>query len=93
MERGQPIEHKLLSGAIERAQKRMEEHNFEIRKSLLKFDNVMNRQRELIYEQRRVALEEQDIIEVLNDFTMDGPVVGPDPLRDRLDLVEAAKAR
>jgi preprotein translocase subunit SecA len=57
----EPIESKMVSNAIEQAQKRVEGNNFEIRKSLLEFDNVMNRQREIIYSQRRMVLEGQNI--------------------------------
>ncbi|MBI3616408.1 MAG: preprotein translocase subunit SecA [Candidatus Omnitrophica bacterium] len=54
---GEAIEHPWLSRAIETAQKRVEMQNFEIRKRLLEYDNVMNRQREVIYKQRRAVLE------------------------------------
>jgi len=57
MEEGQPIEHGLVSRAIETAQKRVELHNFEIRKHLLEYDGVINKQREIIYEERRKVLE------------------------------------
>jgi len=63
MEDGQPIEHKLVSNAIERAQKRVEGHNFDIRKHLLEYDNVMNKQREVIYAQRRQILAGEDLQE------------------------------
>jgi len=63
MEEGQVIEHPLVSRAIEIAQKRVEQHNFEIRKQLLDFDNVMNRQREVIYGLRRSILEGENIKE------------------------------
>ncbi len=53
MEHGEPIEHKMVSKAIERAQKQVEARNFEIRKNLLEYDDVMNKQREAIYELRR----------------------------------------
>jgi preprotein translocase subunit SecA len=56
VEEGQPIEHKLISRAIENAQRRVEGHNFEIRKHLLEYDDVMNRQRKVIYEQRKRVL-------------------------------------
>ncbi len=59
MEEGQPIEHSLISKAIENAQKRVEAHNFEIRKHLLEYDDVMNKQREVIYSQRRRVLAEE----------------------------------
>jgi len=60
MEENQPIEHKLISKAIENAQKRVEAHNFDIRKHLLEFDDVMNRQRQVIYEQRKRVLKGED---------------------------------
>ncbi|MGE4094764.1 MAG: SEC-C metal-binding domain-containing protein, partial [Candidatus Binatia bacterium] len=53
MEEGEPIEHGLVTRAIENAQKRVEQHNFDIRKHLLEYDDVMNKQREVIYQQRR----------------------------------------
>jgi len=57
MEEGEPIEHKLVTRAIGTAQKRVETHNFEIRKHLLEYDDVMNKQREIIYGMRRQILE------------------------------------
>ena len=57
LEEGQVIEHPWVSKSIEIAQRRVEEHNFEIRKQLLEYDNVMNKQREVIYGQRRQILE------------------------------------
>ena len=56
MDDGEPIEHRLVSNAIEKAQKRVEGHNFDIRKHLLEYDDVMNKQREVIYSQRRQIL-------------------------------------
>jgi preprotein translocase subunit SecA len=56
-EEGMPIEHRSISWSIEIAQKRVESHNFEIRKQLLEYDNVMNKQRETIYNLRREVLE------------------------------------
>ena len=56
MEEGQDIQHPFITRAIETAQKRVEQHNFEIRKHLLEYDNVMNRQREVIYEERKRVL-------------------------------------
>ena len=56
MEHGEPIEHKMVSRAIERAQKQVEGRNFEIRKNLLEYDDVMNKQREAIYELRKDIL-------------------------------------
>ncbi|MBI4432862.1 MAG: preprotein translocase subunit SecA [Candidatus Omnitrophica bacterium] len=63
MEEGQEIEHPLVSRAIETAQKRVEARNFEIRKQLLEYDNVMNRQREVIYAERRKVLEGENLKE------------------------------
>jgi preprotein translocase subunit SecA len=57
MEEGEPIEHKLVTRAIATAQKRVETHNFEIRKHLLEYDDVMNKQREVIYGMRRQILD------------------------------------
>jgi preprotein translocase subunit SecA len=56
MEEGEPIEHNLISRAIENAQAKVEGHNFDIRKQLLEYDDVMNQQREVIYRQRRETL-------------------------------------
>jgi preprotein translocase subunit SecA len=65
---GEPIEHKLLSKQIETAQKRVEEHNFEIRKNVLKYDDVLNKQREVVYKQRREVLEGADISELVGEW-------------------------
>jgi len=65
MEENQPIEHNLISKAVENAQKKVEAHNFEIRKHLLEYDDVMNQQRKIIYEQRRAILGEEDPENVL----------------------------
>ncbi len=75
MDDGQPIEHRLVSNAIEKAQRRVEGHNFEIRKHLLEYDNVMNKQREVIYAQRRQILSgeelEEDILEMAEELVED----------------------
>ncbi|MFN2323679.1 MAG: preprotein translocase subunit SecA [Trueperaceae bacterium] len=63
-----PIEAKMVSGAIERAQKRVEDRNFGIRKQLLDFDNVMSKQREVIYAQRREILLGHDISDDVQDM-------------------------
>lgn len=60
-EEGQPIEHNLISKAIENAQKRVEGQNFDIRKHLLEYDDVMNQQRQIIYGQRREVLGGEDL--------------------------------
>jgi preprotein translocase subunit SecA len=56
MEEGVPIEHRMVTRAIENAQKRVEGHNFDIRKQLLEYDDVMNKQREVVYDLRRQVL-------------------------------------
>ena len=56
MEEGIPIEHGMVTRAIANAQKKVEAHNFEIRKQLLEYDDVMNKQREVIYQHRRAVL-------------------------------------
>ncbi|WP_372996452.1 preprotein translocase subunit SecA [Lutispora sp.] len=75
MEEDMPIEHNLLTKAIENAQKRVESRNFDIRKHVLQYDNVMNKQREVIYAQRRQVLMEEDlkssIIDMLKDVIFD----------------------
>jgi preprotein translocase subunit SecA len=72
MEEGQPIEHRLISKAIENAQKRVEGQNFDIRKHLLEYDDVMNRQRQVIYEQRKKVLKGEalwdDVEEMLEEI-------------------------
>jgi len=61
MEEGEPIENALITRAIENAQSKVEGHNFEIRKQLLEYDDVMNQQREVIYQQRREILTGEDL--------------------------------
>lgn len=68
MEEGEPIENRMVSKAIENAQKRVEAHNFEIRKTLLDYDNVMNQQRTVIYDLRRDMMTEESLENVLVEF-------------------------
>jgi preprotein translocase subunit SecA len=65
---GEPIEHGMISKAIENAQKKVEGHNFEIRKHLIEYDDVMNRQREVIYTQRREVLAGENIRETIDSI-------------------------
>ncbi len=65
---GQPIEHGMISKAIESAQKRVEGQNFDIRKHLLEYDDVMNKQRQVVYEQRRNVLKGEDLWEMIEDM-------------------------
>jgi len=69
----EPIEHPLVNSSLEIAQRKVETHNFEIRKQLLEYDNVMNKQREVIYEQRRQILERPAISNEI--FTMIDEVI------------------
>ncbi|MDQ1270225.1 MAG: preprotein translocase subunit SecA [Thermodesulfobacteriota bacterium] len=71
IEDGEHIEHKFISKAIENAQSKVEGHNFEIRKHLLEYDDVMNQQREIIYRQRRQALASKDLKQVAHDMMED----------------------
>jgi preprotein translocase subunit SecA len=75
IEEGEHIEHSFISKAIENAQSKVEGHNFEIRKHLLEYDDVMNQQREVIYQQRRMALMEKNlktvVIEMIEDKVYD----------------------
>ncbi|MBW1612985.1 MAG: preprotein translocase subunit SecA [Deltaproteobacteria bacterium] len=68
MEEGQPIEHQIISRAIEGAQKRVEAINFNIRKNLLEYDDVMNQQRNVIYSQRREILKGKNLKETIMDM-------------------------
>ncbi len=68
VEEDQPIEHSLVTKAIENAQRRVEGRNFEIRKQLLEYDDVMNQQREVIYSQRREILEGARLKEIVHDM-------------------------
>ena len=68
MEEGEPIEHKMISRAIENAQSKVEGHNFQIRKQLLDFDDVMNQQREMIYQHRQQALGEESLRPVIEEM-------------------------
>ncbi len=71
MEEDEPIEHNIISKAIENAQRKVEGHNFDIRKHLLEYDDVMNKQREVIYRQRREVLSGEDLAEVIADMMAD----------------------
>ena len=68
LEEGEAITHAWITKALERAQKKIEAHNFEIRKNLLKFDNVMNDQRKAIYEQRGELIADSEVSETIEDM-------------------------
>jgi len=71
MEEGEPIEHKLVTRAIATAQKRVETHNYEIRKHLLEYDDVMNKQREIIYGMRRQILDGESQADTIAEWIED----------------------
>ena len=71
MEKGQAIEAKMVSRSIENAQRKVEGHNFDIRKNLLEYDNVANDQRKVIYEQRSELLESEDVSDQIESFIYD----------------------
>ncbi len=71
MEEGEPIEHRMISRAIENAQTKVEAHNFDIRKQLIDFDDVMNQQREVVYRQRRQALSGESLKPEIENWIME----------------------
>ena len=68
---GEQIEHKMLSNAIEKAQKKIESNNFGIRKNLLEYDQVMNDQREIVYEERRSVLDGESMRDTIYSWIAD----------------------
>ncbi|MCY4044514.1 MAG: preprotein translocase subunit SecA [Cellvibrionales bacterium] len=71
MEEGEPIEHRMVNNAIEKAQKKVEGRNFDIRKSLLEFDDVANEQRQVVYKQRDDILTVDDMSELIASIRQD----------------------
>ena len=71
MEEGTPIEHRMVSKAIENAQKKVESHNFDIRKHLIEYDDVMNQQRGIIYSQRKQILHGEGLTDIIFDMIED----------------------
>ncbi len=71
LKENESIDHPWINKAMERAQKKVESRNFDIRKTLIKFDDVMNDQRQVIFAQRIKILEENDINAILNDFFLE----------------------
>ena len=94
VEKGEQIEHKMLSNAIEKAQEKIESNNFAIRKNLLEYDQVMNEQREIIYEERRRVLDGENmrdsIFHMMNDYieNLVDMEIGPDQESDDWNLTE-----
>ena len=71
MKKGESIEHKMLTNSIERAQRRVEGRNFDIRKRILEFDDVLNEQRQVIYKQRKEILEDKDLDDLISNMRAD----------------------
>ncbi|GAB3371892.1 preprotein translocase subunit SecA [Spongiibacter taiwanensis] len=92
LEKGEAIEHRMVSNAIEKAQRKVEGRNFDIRKQLLEYDDVANDQRQIIYQQRNELLEAEDISEMLDVIRRDviGDVVSeyipPQSLEEQWDI-------
>lgn len=97
MNKGEAIEHKMVSNAIEKAQRKVEGRNFDIRKSLLEYDDVANDQRSVIYEQRNTVMESDDISdivgsireEVVNDSI--SRFIPPQSIEDQWDIAGLEK--
>ena len=102
MSGGEPIYHPWLNKSIEKAQKKVEERNFEIRKHLLEYDDVLNQQRKFIYEQRDAILDDKNLKERVNNATDDmtsfflgafHEVHHKDPAAALTDLTETLKTK
>ena len=89
MEEDDPIEHNMITRAIENAQRKVEGHHFDIRKHLLEYDDVMNKQREVIYQQRREVLEGDNLQQALQEMTEDliAGIVG-EVVQEKIDAKE-----
>ncbi len=94
---GQEIEHKMLSKAIENAQKKIESNNYGVRKTLLDYDQVMNEQREIIYAERRRVLDGESMRDVIYKMITDivensvNMCIGDDESSDNWDVVELTR--
>ena len=97
LEEGEAIAHKWINKALEKAQQKVEARNYDIRKSLLKFDDVMNDQRKVIYSQRTKVMESEDIKSFINNMkkdTLDNIVsknIPKDTYYEQWDLVNLEK--
>lgn len=92
MQKGEAIEHRMVSNAIEKAQRKVEGRNFDIRKSILEYDDVANDQRRVIYEQRNEIMAQDDISEVITAIREDvvneaiSQFVPPESLPEQWDI-------
>jgi preprotein translocase subunit SecA len=98
MERGEAIEAKMVTNSIEKAQRKVEGRNFDIRKQLLEFDNVANDQRQIIYQQRRELMELDDISETVNNMRGEAvnavinDYIPPESIEDMWDIAGLEQA-
>ncbi|MEC8644647.1 MAG: preprotein translocase subunit SecA [Pseudomonadota bacterium] len=98
MERGEAIEHRMVNNAIEKAQRKVEGRNFDIRKQLLEYDDVANDQRQMIYSQRDKIIESNDISSILDEIWPDvfedliDRFIFPDSLEEQWDVLGLEKA-
>ncbi|AJQ94438.1 preprotein translocase subunit SecA [Gynuella sunshinyii] len=98
MDKGEAIEHKMVSNAIEKAQRKVENRNFDIRKSLLEFDDVNNDQRSVIYQQRDELMSSDSIQDVIQNIRKDvtnqliDEYVPPESLHEQWDIAGLEKA-
>ena len=97
-EQGEPIEHRMVTSSIERAQKKVEGRNFDMRKQLLEYDDVANDQRQMIYRQRNELMETDDVSETVNALwhdvineVIDG-FIPPQSLEEQWDIAGLEQA-
>ncbi|MEE9255381.1 MAG: preprotein translocase subunit SecA, partial [Pseudomonadales bacterium] len=92
MDEGEAIEHRMVSNAIEKAQRKVEERNFDFRKNLLEYDDVANQQRQVIYSQRNELMEVDDISETISEIRaqvvddVNSEYIPPQSLEEQWDL-------
>ena len=92
MERGEAIEHRMVTNAIEKAQRKVEGRNFDIRKQLLEYDDVANDQRQVIYQQRNTIMESDDISDMIEAIRADvvssviSDFIPPQSLEEQWDI-------
>lgn len=97
MEKGEAIEHRMVNNAIEKAQRKVEGRNFDIRKQLLEFDDVANDQRQIVYQQRNDLLEAEDISDIITNVRADvvneliSAHIPPQSIEDQWDVAGLEK--
>jgi preprotein translocase subunit SecA len=98
LEKGEAIEHRMVNNAIEKAQRKVEGHNFDVRKNLLEYDDVANDQRQVIYQQRRELMEATDISETIESIReevvleMVADYIPPQSVEDQWDVAGLEQA-